>query len=53
MKSIKNVITLFLIAILAPSVFPELKVKTHAPISGDPIAMEDEAYLAHFSKEIK
>ena len=32
---------------------PELVVKPPAPISGDPVKVEDEAYLAHFLKESK
>ena len=44
---------LLLVAIITPSVYPELKVKPIAPIKGDPIEIEDEAYLAHFSKESK
>ena len=50
---IKNISLLGLVVILAPSVYPELKVKPPAPITGDPIEVEDEAYLAHFSKESK
>lgn len=52
MKSIRNALTLVIIAILGPSVLPELKVKPPSPISGEPITAENEAYLAHFTKDV-
>ena len=51
MKSIQNILSILLLSLLTPAVFPELKVKPPAPITGDPVVVEDEAYLAHFSKK--
>ena len=51
MKLVTNFCLLLLVSLLIPSVLPELKVKPPAPIKGDPIEVEDKAYLAHFSKE--
>ena len=53
MKSTQNVLTLLLVSLLVPIVFPELKVKPPAPTTGDPVKVEEEAYLAHFSEESK
>ena len=50
---VNNIWLFILVVILAPLVYPELKVKPLAPITGNPIGIEDEAYLAHFSKESK
>ena len=53
--SIKNIliVTVWGVGIILPWVHPELVVKPPAPISGDPVKVEEEAYLAHFSKESK
>ena len=53
MKSIQHILTLWVMSLLFPWAVPELNVKPPAPISGDPVKVEDEAYLAHFSKESK
>ena len=37
MKSIKNTILILLLSMLTPAVFPALKVKPPAPITGDPV----------------
>ena len=50
---INTVLTLWVMSLLSPWVEPELVVKPPAPISGDPVKVEEEAYLAHFSKESK
>ena len=50
---VNNFRLLLLVAILTPPVYPELKVKPPAPIKDDPIEIEDEAYLAHFSNQSK
>ena len=51
--NIYNILTLWVLSLLFPWAEPELVVKPPAPISGDPVMVEEEANLAQFSKESK
>lgn len=51
MQLVNHLWVLFVLCLFLTQVNPKIKVKSPAPITGDPVSIEDKAYLAHFLKD--